>query len=382
MLTTQVVFASLDDFISNPDSLTNISADFAMVFADKLFCQHEAFLTAIKSCCNGQIIGCSTAGEIYSDSVANNSAVITFVKFEHGCHSEIISDELIYMRDSFAVGERLANKINKQDLTAVLLFGKGVEMNGSAFIEGIKQVLGTHVPITGGLAGDNALFEKTLTLMPDGASENGIAALCLYGKKLTIGYSSVGGWRSFGPARLITKNDQNVLYELDGLPALDVYKKYLGDYAKDLPKSGLLFPFEMVNIDSSSLGLIRTILGIDEDKGSLILAGSVENNGYLRLMQASPGSLVDGAERAAQLSLNAFNQAIQPQLAVLVSCVGRKLVMSDLVEEEIEAIAQTLPENTPITGFYSYGEISPFSDSTESKLHNQTMTVTLIGEEK
>ncbi|MDP1153786.1 FIST C-terminal domain-containing protein, partial [Klebsiella pneumoniae] len=81
-----------------------------------------------------------------------------------------------------------------------------------------------------------------------------------------------------------TRSSHNVLYELDGEPALDIYKRYLGDHARELPGSGLLFPFAMLGDDDSESGLVRTILGVDEAQGSVTLAGDIDPQGYLRLM--------------------------------------------------------------------------------------------------
>jgi hypothetical protein len=170
-----------------------------------------------------------------------------------------------------------------------------------------------------------------------------------------------------------------VLYELDGEPALEIYKRYLGDHAKDLPASGLLFPFAMLGEDHSAVGLIRTILGVDEATGSLTLAGEINLDGYLKLMHASTDKLVNGAESAAEAAA-AMIQAKGQSLSILVSCVGRKLVMGNRVDEEVEAVGEVFGSNSVLTGFYSYGEISPFTPGASCKLHNQTMTITCIGE--
>jgi hypothetical protein len=170
-----------------------------------------------------------------------------------------------------------------------------------------------------------------------------------------------------------------VLYELDGEPALAVYKRYLGEHAKGLPASGLLFPFAMLGDDHSASGLIRTILGVDEAAGSLTLAGDIEANGYLKLMHSNTDALVDGAEAAAQ----AAQAMLTPKgtgLALLVSCVGRKLVMGGRVDEEVEAVGDVFGLGATLTGFYSYGEISPSEGLSECKLHNQTMTITYLSE--
>jgi len=196
---------------------------------------------------------------------------------------------------------------------------------------------------------------------------------------LNFAHGSFGGWEAFGPARKVTRCAGNILYELDGEPALDIYRRYLGEHAKDLPASGLLFPFSMLGEDHGALGLIRTILGIDVENGSLILAGEIIPDGYLRLMHASTDKLVNGAEAAAEAAA-AMLRAPGECLAILVSCVGRKLVMGERVDEEVEAVGDVLGRNALLTGFYSYGEISPFAPGASCKLHNQTMTITCLSE--
>jgi hypothetical protein len=192
--------------------------------------------------------------------------------------------------------------------------------------------------------------------------------------------SSFGGWKGFGTIRKITRYQGNILYELDGKPALELYKRYLGDYANNLPASGLLFPFSMLSAEGSEVGIIRTILGINEAEGSLILAGDLIENGYLQLMHASTDALVDGAQTAAEMILN-LQEKPNKSLGLLVSCVGRKLLMGGRVDEEVDAVANILGRKTTLTGFYSNGEISPLSHSTDCKLHNQTMTITCLSEQ-
>jgi hypothetical protein len=201
----------------------------------------------------------------------------------------------------------------------------------------------------------------------------------LYGDDLVFLHGSFGGWSPFGPARKVTRAQHNVLYELDGESALAVYRRYLGEHADGLPASGLLFPFAMLGKDHAEVGLIRTILGMDEATGSLTLAGDIDPEGYLKLMHASTDALVDGAEAAAQAA-KAMDTNANDGLALLVSCVGRKLVMGGRVDEEVEAVGAVFGQGSTLAGFYSYGEISPFSPAVECKLHNQTMAVTYISE--
>ncbi|MFH1660216.1 MAG: hypothetical protein FD131_2606 [Rhodocyclaceae bacterium] len=324
------------------------------------------------------LLGCSTAGEITADGVDDQTCTVTAIKFDHASLHQG-STRLAGMEDSFAAGERLGRQIAGAGLKAVLVFGPGVQINGSALVNGITSVIGSAIPITGGLAGDGGAFKETFTIGPDGVANDNIVAVGLSGDGLRFGHGSFGGWEPFGPARKVTSCDGNILHELDGEPALEIYRRYLGEHAKGLPASGLLFPFAMLGEDHSAVGLIRTILGIDEASGSLILAGEIDPDGYLRLMHASTDKLVSGAESAAEAAA-AMLQGNGESVAILVSCVGRKLVMGDRVDEEVEAVGEVFGQAGVLTGFYSYGEISPFAPGASCKLHNQTMTITCLSE--
>lgn len=322
-------------------------------------------------------LGASTAGEIASDGVSEDSAVVTAVRFDH-TSCAVAQTDLAGLEDSRAAGERLAAALPREGLKTVLLFSQGVAVNGSDVIAGINSVLGTDVLLTGGLAGDYGAFTRTYTLLDGAVSDRCMLALGLYGDRLRVSHGSFGGWQAFGPVRQATRAQGNVLFELDGAPALEVYKRYLGEYAEGLPASGLLFPFALLSADRQDSGLIRTLLGVDHATGSLTLAGDVPEGAYLRLMHASTEALVDGAEAAAQAASEMLSGS--PGLALLVSCVGRKLVMGDRVDEEIEAVGAVFGQGCVLAGFYSNGEVSPLFGSTDCRLHNQTMTITGLTE--
>jgi len=370
-------------------------ADLILVFGSVDIFDAPGFATRLAASFPDAVaVGCSTAGEIAGDSVLDGSCIVTAIRFDKGTALTAAEAGIASADDSQRAGEALGEALTaRPGLSGVLLFARGVGVNGSALIDGLSSRLPSGVPVTGGLAGDGGAFLRTLVLGPSGVSDGCAVAVGLYGDAVHLGLGSVGGWEPFGPARKVTKAVGNLLLKLDGEPALNVYKRYLGDYARDLPASGLLFPFELLNGNHDSVGLIRTILGIDEAAGGLILAGTVEEGFYLRLMHASTDGLVDGAEQAGAIAAAASAGAMAvdataelaagsagDRLALLTSCVGRKLVMGDRVEEEVQAVADRMGPGAVLAGFYSYGEIGPMRDLVDCRLHNQTMTVALLTE--
>lgn len=326
---------------------------------------------------SAHVLGCSTAGEICGIHVSDDSLVATAVHFEHteirGAQTRIESVE-----DSFASGQRLAEALPHEGLVHVFVLAEGTTINGSALVSGLARHLPPHVTVTGGLAGDGERFEETLAFFDAAPARNAVAAVGLYGPRLRVGFGSMGGWDPFGPERLITRSSDNVLHELDGRSALDLYKTYLGDHAKDLPSSALLFPLS-IRARETDAPVVRTVVGIDEAGQSMTFAGEVPVGAYARFMKANFDRLIDGATGAARSSYAPLGQG-SPDLAILISCVGRRLVLKQRIEEEVEAVLDVLGPRTLLTGFYSYGELGPSTPSARCELHNQTMTITTFSE--
>lgn len=326
---------------------------------------------------HARVIGCSTAGEIAGVHVLDDAVVVTAIELEHG--RVVVAAELVdEAPDCEQLGARLAARLPPEQLVHVLVFSEGLKINGSALVGGIVGALPAGVGVTGGLSGDGARFEETAVCLDGPEPTQQVVAVGLYGERLHVGYGSRGGWDPFGPERRITRSRGNVLYELDGEPALDLYKRYLDHHAAGLPATGLLFPLAIRG--ETGEPVVRTILAVDEVARSLTFAGDMPIGHRARLMKANLERLVEGASQAAQTAATCAGGVAAPELAILVSCVGRKLVLKQRTEEEIEAVRDVLGDQATVMGFYSYGEISPFSHGVRCELHNQTMTITTISE--
>ncbi len=327
---------------------------------------------------NSIIAGCSTAGEIAGSSVNDESVCVAVTRFNH-THLRRAVTAIADARGSFAAGKALAGQLSADDLTGVLVLSDGTCVNGTALVQGLISSLPKKVSIFGGLAGDGSHFANTWVL--DGAvpKRNHICAVGFYGDRLRIGHGCEHGWSDFGPERRITRSAGNVLHELDGKPALDLYKTYLGELAAGLPGNALLFPLAIRRHSDDTTPLVRTILGIDEAQKSMTFAGDMPQGAIARLMRANDDSLIGSASNAIATATSDINGDASA-LVISVSCVGRRLVLGERTEEEVETILEGAPSGAQHVGFYSYGEISPSIQGGASDLHNQTMTVTVITE--
>jgi hypothetical protein len=326
---------------------------------------------------HAQIVGGSTGGEIFGEEVTNHSLVLTAIKFNTVTvkASAVVGDD---PDTSFQSGKELGQALTSEHLRYIFLLSDGLNVNGAELVRGLHSVVGSDVIITGGLAGDGADFKATCVGLNTHPSEKNIVAVGLYGDALHVQYGSVGGWATFGPERVVTKAEGNVLYEMDGAPALELYKKYLGDDAERLPASGLLFPLGIRENPDSDYTLVRTMVGIDEEKQSITFAGEIKVGSIARLMWANFEDLVDGAGEAAKQANGSGEHG--DGVAILVSCIGRKLLMGASISDETQSVAQALHHVVPTIGFYSYGEICHDQSTGKCNLHNQTMTVTVLYE--
>jgi hypothetical protein len=331
-----------------------------------------------------RIVGCSTAGEIQDANLSDDSVVAHLSYFESS-HFKIEYEKITSPIESFRIGQELANRISTDcsDMRGAFIFADGLKTNGTKFIEGVNSVLiQKDIPIGGGLAGDGKNFNNTFLIIDNKILLQHILIIGFFGSDLQIAAAAHGGWDIFGPERTITKSRGNILYEIDGKPALDLYKEYLGTKASELPASGLLFPLHIYPIDNPSKKLIRTILAIDEIEKSLVFAGDIPENYTAQLMCAHIDRVIDGASVATQKAQAKVSQKTDqdPQLVLVVSCVGRRLVLGSSAAEELEAVKADLPIKSSIIGFYSYGEFAPVMDSTTCDLHNQSMTLFILNE--
>ena len=326
---------------------------------------------------NAEIVLCSSSGQISNNCNVENDIVATAISFDK---TKIKTTQIDIVLDNNIdeLGKKIKTDLLSDDLKSILILSEGSFVNGTELINELIKQTNKSIPIFGGLAGDEFSFEKTIVGLNADATSGKIVAIGFYGNHIHFGFGSEGGWGDFGPEREVTKSDKNVLYKIGDRFALDLYKEYLGKYAEELPSSSLYFPLSMKETPNSE-SVVRTILAIDEENKSMTFAGNIPEGSSVRLMKGNTDKLIDASSKAA-LKIGA-KPSKDTQLALLVSCVGRRIVLGDRVEEELEVVKEIFGDKTILCGFYSYGEISPTLKNVACELHNQTMTIATLFED-
>ena len=332
------------------------------------------------------ILGCSTGGQINNNEVNDDEIVAAAISFD-STRLRLCQEEIDGPGNSRSCGAAIGRQLASDDLAGVFVLSDGLNVNGSELVAGIGSVIGSSIPLTGGLAGDGADFKETLVGGDCAPRPHTIAAVGFYGPAIRVGHGSAGGWDLFGPRRQVTRSVGNVLFELDGEPALDLYERYLGpEESKGLPSSALLFPIQVYDVKSPDSAIVRTVLAIDRETRSMTFAGDVPQGWTAQLMRGNLDRLAAGAGDAARQARDGISvqnpgaQNGDESVSILVSCIGRRLLMGQRTIEEVEAVGAELGAGMLRLGFYSYGEISPHAKSGQCELHNQTMTVTTLAE--
>jgi hypothetical protein len=328
------------------------------------------------------ILGCSAGGQICNDDLTDDEIVAVAIGFNR-TKVRLACEPTHSPESSRSCGEAIGKALAAPGLVGIFVLSDGLNVNGSELVAGITKTVGERVSITGGLAGDGSEFRETLVGADCVPRKHMVAAIGFYGPAIRIGHGSAGGWDEFGPRRQITRSAGNVLFELDREPALDLYERYLGEEeAKGLPGSALLFPLRIFNGERPDHDIVRTILAVDREARSMTFAGDVPEGWTAQLMRGNFDRLAAGAAKAARQAVEGIGikNQVGDQVAILVSCIGRRLLMGQHTLDELEAVGAEIGSHIPRLGFYSYGEISPHRVSGICQLHNQTMTVTTLAE--
>ncbi len=379
MQTEQLTWSASDGW--QPSNGLRDEAQLVLYFGDNAALDNDTWYQPLRAMYPAaHIVGCSSGGQIQPAGFSDPGIAAVAVRFS-STRIRVATESVIDAARSHAYGAALGRELSQQNLAGVFVLSDGLKVNGSELVRGLLSALGHAVPVSGGLAADGARFAQTRVGVDGPPKPSTIAAIGFYGTAIHFSCGSGGGWDTFGVPRRITRSSGNELFELNGSPALDLYERYLGEESAGLPGTALLYPLKIWDPERPSHDLVRTVLAVDREARSMIFAGDVPQGSKAQLMRGEFMRLASGAAEAAhQAAVKQAAAGASGGLALLVSCIGRRLLMGQRIEDEIEAARQALPAGIPHLGFYAYGEIAPHSGSGDCDLHNQTMTVTIISE--
>ncbi len=371
----EVALAAIAKLSGKPDIL--------WVFAAVSYNQ-QRLLDGIASVAPGTpLIGCTTDGEISTAGLSVNSVVVLAMVSDrirfHTSHIEQLS------KDSYGAGAGLGESFQSLDCRHIQIFSDGLCGNADKIIQGLKARLGDDITIAGGTAGDGGDFKCTFQYFRDRALTDSLVGVAFEGD-FSIGTGVGCGWFPVGLTKKVTRSVDNVVYELDGRPALQAYEKYLGKHARLLPAVGVEYPLALLGPfgpgEDSGCFLCRATMGVRRQSGAIAFAGDVPEGALVKMSIGNESDIIQAAAQAARTALDKLqgnDGAIKPKAVFLYSCMARKIVLGSRTNEEILAVQRIIGMDVPVIGFYTYGEYMPIGKNDHSCFHNETITVTVIG---
>lgn len=366
-------------------SLQGKTPTFIMLFASPTVYNQEELVTALKSLDPSVVvIGCSTAGEITSagGSLDSSVALMTIfadqMKFVSGIGNNI-------KEDARGAGKELAQSIMGIDgkPRAAIVLPDGLAGNGADIVRGVLDVFGQDFMVAGGSAGDDYLFKQTYEYYGDKVVSGSVVGVGLYGN-FAFGVGVRHGWIPIGSSRIATKSEGNVLYELDGKPAIQIYEENFGkernlvDKTEPLARLAITYPLGIPAPNKDGY-LIRDPITVD-DRGAITCAAEIPQGSEVSIMIGSTEEAIDAAEDAARKAL-AQVEGRPIRAAFLFNCIARKKLLMAKKQTEIDRIQGILGKDVPLIGFYTYGEQAPLGgEIITCSFHNETDVIFLLAE--
>ncbi|MEA3331355.1 MAG: FIST N-terminal domain-containing protein [Campylobacterota bacterium] len=297
-----------------------------------------------------KIIGSTTDGEIIGSTILESSTVLSFSIFEDTKIATYYSDDINSGDEKAELFTEQFDKTQKPKVAIV--FADGLYTNGETFIN-ILRKYDEKLIVAGGLAGDNAKFVETIVFTEDKIITNGAVFAFLCNDNLIVNTKANFGWKSIGKTLKVTKAKDNVVYEIENIKAVDIYKKYLGkDVAEELPKTGIEFP---LIIKRNGLKIARAVLGKNSD-GSLVFAGNLVVGDIVTFGYGNVETIINnGSEIYKDVCSNSV------ETIFIYSCMARKALMGENISTELNPLSKI----APLSGFFTYGEF--YSNSSSSQ---------------
>ena len=326
-----------------------------------------------------ELIGCTTDGELSSvhgytdDSVTLSIFHSDELYFKAGVADKITNDTVSKIKKAAEDTKLDMDQEPKLCITTT----SGLTASGDIIVEGFRQGLGETFPIFGGKAGDQWRFQMKTYQFYKNKVFTDAAPFLLIGGPLLFSFGVETGWIPIGKKAIVTKSDNNVVYEIDNIVALDFYKHLFGEDigvgdGGDIPE----YPLAIYEENKKNFYLRASII-LNRENGSMTFVGNVPEGSTIRITHATRDKIIEAVKKAINSSVADYPGS-NPAAALCFSCAARKQVLGTRVVEEYLAFKNNLPE-LPVIGFYTYGEMGPLGRNKPARFHNETFFNLLIG---
>ncbi|MEM6253543.1 MAG: FIST N-terminal domain-containing protein [Cyanobacteria bacterium P01_D01_bin.156] len=266
---------------------------------------------------------------------------------------------------------------HKETIQFCISLPESLTISGLVIIESLKQVLGEHVPIFGGLTADQWRSQQTYQFLGTEVCSDAVPVL-LFSGPILFSHGVASGWQPIGQLARVTKADKTVVYEIDGQPALDFYSRYLGG----LPPSSE-YPLAVFDGDSDRY-YMRAPSGIyDPTVGSVTFFSHVPEQSMVQMTETTRDGILSASHLSTSQALEDY-PGKTPAAVLFFSCASRRQMLGPRTRQEYEQahsyLTQALSQSIPICGFYTNGEIAPLQGKGVTHLHNETFITLMMGD--
>lgn len=369
--------AAIDEVLQQcTDSWEPITPKAGILFA-AIDYDHALILQQINQAFPGlELIGGTTDGEI-SSVLEFQEDSLTFMVFG--------SDEMdIYAgigrhvsQDAIAATQQAVQQATSQTPhfpKFCLSIPESLTTSGVSILEGLKQALGLEVPIFGGLAADQLRFQQTYQFFKTEVLSDAVPILVFSGSVL-FSHGVANGWHPVGKRSRVTKVDKNVVYEIDGQPALEFYHYYLGA----LPPS-IEYPLAVFNGDNDQdqSFYMRAPSSYDPASGSITFFADIPDQALVQITEANREAILEASQTSMRTAMQNY-PGVAPEAALFFSCTARRQILGTRAYEEYALAKGTLAQVIPGCGFYTNGEIAPLQQHGQTQFHNEAFVTVLLG---
>ena len=339
--------------------------------------EHEALLAGLAARWPGlELIGCTTDGELSSERgfCEDSVSLILFgsdaAKITAGLGRQVSADI------PTASAAALDQALGKTELPArfCIAVPESLTTSGQQIVAALQGRLGPDVPLFGGGAADQWRMKGTRQFFGTEVVSDAIPVLVFSGALLSS-HAVASGWRPLGEPGLVTRASGPFLFEIDGRPPLEFYRRRLGQDAAISPE----FPLAVLD-QTGQMQYLRAGWGAPgPEPGSVMYTGDVPQGVQVQIAIANRDAILEGCRQAVDSAFNAYPRGKTPEAALVFSCAARKLLLGTRTSDEADIVRQTLGAKVPVCGFYGYGEIGPPSDASAAEYHNETFVFLLMG---